>query len=228
MKKLIILFIGLLTLSSCLKDKSIVGPDKLFLELTAQYVASSEETYVRAVFHEDKVTGQVVDLQGDAQIQVNGQKMVITNPLIGGYNHAFSGYVDSLMVNYSDEDGKIYEYHIDMELAPIISIPSSIDSLDIRQDHELSWNGPAISRENERVILEYGVSGSNNYSAISDEVDESSVTIPSRNLMKFGTGEIDMFLTRLVDSDLENAPPKGGTLFIGYATGRVPVSLIYE
>ncbi|HKK09598.1 MAG TPA: hypothetical protein VJ939_02120 [Bacteroidales bacterium] len=228
MKKLLILFVSLVTLSSCLKDKSKVAPENIFLELNAQYVAAAEETYVRAVFHKDKINGQIVELDGDGQILVNGQKMVITNPLIGGYNHVFDGYVDSLMVSYSDRDGNVYDNYVDMELAPYISVPSSLDSINIQQDYNLVWNGPAITLENERVILEYGDSGSNSYSAITDEVDGTSILIPSRDLMSFGEGEINMFLTRSVDLDLENAPPKGGTLSIDYSSGREKVELIYE
>lgn len=218
----------IISLSSCLEDKSKVAPENIFIELNAQYVAAADETYIRAVFHKDKITGQIVDLEGNAEILANGQKLVMTNPLIGGYNHVFDGYIDSIMVSYLDQDGNLYENHIDMEVAPYLSIPSSLDSLSIQQDYELAWNGPPISLENERVILEYGSSGSNSYSSINDEVDGTSVTIPSRNLMEFGVGEINMFLTRSVDFELENAPPKGGILSIDYSTGRESVQLIYE
>lgn len=228
MKKLIYLTALVLIIGACQKDEEKVAPEKIYLELFTEYVTSTDEVFVRAVFHKEVQTGDIVDIYGDASIYANGQEMKqkATDPY--GYSTTIPGFQETLTVTYTDSDGSVYENNIDMTAVAPISIPSSFDNLNVNEDHDLVWNGAAISENNERVVLEYGDSGLSYYRNTQSDLEAHSLTVSSRNLMTFGPSTIDMILKRELSFVMENQPPSGGTILSAYSTGRVSVRLIYE
>lgn len=223
----LLLSIAIVTFS-CDSDDDVVDPDKIYTRYYVQYIDNVEKTYIRAIFLKGSIAGQNVQLKGGAEIMADGIKLKNSDGDPYGYTAELIGQRETFNLVYSDSDGNRYENQIDMTEVPQVAFPGGFNNINIQEDHELNWSGPAITRNEEQVKLEYGMSGVNYYTAVADDIDEGSLTLTSRNLMSLGEGESEMILYREFQPALSSTPPPGGSLVISYSTGIVPVTLIYE
>lgn len=229
MKKiaLILVALTLAAITGC-NDDDEINPDKIYTELYVQYIANTDDTYVRATFHEEERSGTLVKLSGDAGIMVDNIQMQNAANDPWNYTAILSGYYDTLNVEYRDRDGNVYDYQIDVTQVNPIAFPGGFTNLDITEDHEIAWSGEPITQNEEKVHLEYGKTGMNFYKVSKNEVGANTITMESRNLMTYGASDIDALLYRNLDMGLNNTPPAGGSLILSYSTGRVPITLVFE
>jgi|GEM_PF-1483261 hypothetical protein len=227
-KQWILLVTLAIVMAGCDSDDDKIDPDNIFIRMQVQYVSDIENTYIRAIFLEETIAGRNIQLKGGADIMADGVKLTNSDGDPYGYTATLQGYRDTINVVYTDREGNIYDNPVAMSEVPAISFPGGFNNLDIQQDHEMHWSGSPITRDAEKVSLEYGKTGMRFFTATADEVDDNSVTLTSKDLMTLGAGESEMILYRELNKTLPNTPRAGGALSVSFNTGIVPVNLVFD
>jgi len=221
--RLLILVLLPTILGGCLgRPETDVDPDRIYPTFILTYDEIEERTYTRSIFLADNEFGFRQELQGSAHVDFNGNELRFNNGE-DEYLLFFNEIILRGEFEYVDQNGTSYTNPVAIDFT---SFPSGLDTVDVRQDLQITWVGNAIA-EGEFVTLvieeqQFGIFESFQVS----ELGARSLFVPSTELLKFGVGPIILRLNREKSVDTIEDPGLGGQIQSAYLA--MPFNTIFK
>lgn len=219
--------ISVLVLASCAStdtaNSDTVKQSEIYQSYSISYDAGDQELYASTSFRFGGSTGTTLNLVSPSKITFDGEEMARDNNIFSGTFYNISKqvqFIGQYEFVFTDADNKTYTNKATFAAIEISEYPNQADK---STGLMVKWTTPV--KNNERVYL-YIEDGKNNSGYSSTEmVGATSLELSAENLKALVSGNVNIYLTRELNSSLAEATHLGGNLYLKYISKKTGINL---
>jgi hypothetical protein len=214
-------------LTSCASNETAnsdaVKQTEIYQSYSVTYDAGDMELNASASFRFGGSTGTTLNLTSPSKVTFNGDDMARDNNIFSGTFYNISKQIDfkgQYEFKYTDNDKKTYTNNAVLASIELGEYPSQAD-----KSTGLMVKWTAAVKNNERVYLYIEDAKNNSVYASTDMVGATSVEISTEEMKTLVPGNINIYLTREVNSSLADASHLGGNMYLKFISKKVGINL---
>lgn len=201
--------------SSCVKERpSDVNQDSIWTHYQFNYDENEQSTIIKVVTRFNEAFGTKIQLSEGASLQFNGEELEWSQ-FEGAYYKEIDNFIDEGVFTYTDLDGRVFENHVELEIA---DFPEQLDSISRFETYMLEWVGGAITEEDNIILTVNSLENSTSLQFFENAPTATQIVMNIDLLQLFPNGHSEWMMQRRgVLSDIET-PAAGGVVEWTYVT----------
>lgn len=218
---LCVIFAMAILLPACKKKVVEIDQNTIYTVYELYYNANTDKTVAIALFRENGMGGNMVDLKSPASVTFNGDIME-WSPDYSGYAKEYSGKLTAGTFVYKNTDNIVYTNTT--PLMDSLVDPHSFATIYRVNPYNYAWTGNPIA-QHERINLHIGSWWWNSDGYVSAvSVGATSITLSTNQLNAIYPGVLKTYLERLNTVSLTQGTAAGGEIRTRYMAPNVMVN----